>query len=192
MQDSGKQVYTSASLLSDVRHITRTTRGLQHSTSLNGVCQSTNYSTCVCVCTSKASCDTRPNVKDIREKHHNSRPGYASLMNISRPGYVSDHEVDPYRPFRAGHKDPNHMNSMSGKGLKDGQGHGLSFSWERGVTRPRSDKMETEWGHRKKNIWRSWTRTSAGLECVIQDHTSSELNYVSCTPSGVDLALDTK
>jgi hypothetical protein len=26
-------------------------------------------------------------------------------------------------------------------------------------------------------------------ECVIQDHISSELNYVSCTPSGVDLSL---
>ena len=29
-----------------------------------------------------------------------------------------------------------------------------------------------------------------GLECVIQDHSSSELNYVSCTPSGVDLSLE--
>ena len=36
------------------------------------------------------------------------------------------------------------MNFMSGKGLKDGQGHGLSFSRKRGVTRPRSAKMETE------------------------------------------------
>ena len=31
---------------------------------------------------------------------------------------------------------------------------------------------------------------SAGLEGVIQDHSSSELNYVSCTPSGVDLSLE--
>ena len=29
-----------------------------------------------------------------------------------------------------------------------------------------------------------------GLEYVIQDHSSSELNYVSCTPSGVDLSLE--
>ena len=33
------------------------------------------------------------------------------------------------------------MNSMSGKGLKDGQGHGLSFNRKRGVTLPRSAKM---------------------------------------------------
>ena len=69
MQDSGKQVYTIVSLLSDVRHITRTARGLQHSTSLKGVCQSTKYSTWVRVCTSKA----RSNVKDIHEKH-NTKP----------------------------------------------------------------------------------------------------------------------
>jgi hypothetical protein len=40
--------------------------------------------------------------------------------------------------------------------------------------------------------WRPRTRTSAGLECVIQDHSSSELSYVSCTSSRVDLSLDTK
>ena len=33
------------------------------------------------------------------------------------------------------------MNSMCGEGLKDGQGHGLSFSRKRGVTRPRSAKV---------------------------------------------------
>ena len=33
---------------------------------------------------------------------------------------------------------------------------------------------------------RSRTRTSAGLECVLQDHSSSGLDYVSCTPSRVD------
>ena len=85
-------------LLSDVRHIARTARGLQRSTSLKGVCQSTNYSTWVCVCTNKASCDTRPNVKDIHEKHCSARTGYAPLMSSSRPDYAPIMEVDPYRP----------------------------------------------------------------------------------------------
>ena len=93
-----RRVYTSVSLLSDVRHIPRTTRGLQRSTSLKGVCQSTNFSTWVCVCTNKASCDTRPNVKDIREKHRSARTGYAPLMSSSRPDYAPIMEVDPYRP----------------------------------------------------------------------------------------------
>ena len=53
------------------KHIARTTRGLQHSTSLKGVCQA--LSTVLGVCTSKVSCDTRLNVKDIREKH-NTKP----------------------------------------------------------------------------------------------------------------------
>ena len=94
MQDFGRRVDTSVSLLCDVRHMARTARGLQRSTSLKGVCQSTNYSTWVCVCTNKASCDTRPNVKDIREKHRSSRPGYAPLMSSSRPGYAPLMEVD--------------------------------------------------------------------------------------------------
>jgi hypothetical protein len=114
------RAYSSVSLLSDVRHIPRTTRGLQRSTSLKGVCQSTNFSTWVCVCTNKVSCDTRSNVKDIHEKHHSARTGYAPLMSSSRP--------DNTPIFRTGHKDPKIMNSKSGEGLEDGQGHGLSVS----------------------------------------------------------------
>ena len=41
------------------------------------------------------------------------------------------------------------MNSMCGEGLKDGQGHGLSFSRKRGVTRRRSDKMRPSEDTRK-------------------------------------------
>jgi hypothetical protein len=86
----------------------------------------------------------------------------SSLTSKSRSGSSGYPQSVIYLTFRAGHKDLKNTNSMIGKVLKDGK--------------------ET-WSFLHDN-WRSRTLTSTGLGCVIQEHSSFELRYVSCTKTG--------
>jgi hypothetical protein len=137
--------------LSDVKHIARTARGLQRSTSFKGVCQSTNYSTWVCVCTSKASCDTRPNVKDIHEKHHISRPGYDVHEQFKTRICTRSWSVIPIElPNRP--EGPEEYEFYEREGFERWSGTWCSFSRKRGVKRPRSAKMRPYEDTRKMTV----------------------------------------